>query len=238
VPGATAGDVLIPAIEEMALQCAHYILQDPEDNSLYIIGSEQGATKHAFADRDVMYLNKGSNAGVKAGDLFSIHHASYEVKHPDSGRTIGRKIETTGWGRVILVEEDSSILMIEAACGDVHLGDYVTPLVKVSVPLIMRRAPADRLTPPSGKTQGAIVDIADDSAIAGENQLVSINVGTEHGIAPGNILAVYKVMYPTVPTPRNVVGEIVVVAVQEKTATARVTYSADAIMNGDRVELR
>ena len=90
----------------------------------------------------------------------------------------------------------------------------------------------------SGKTQGAVVDIGDDSAIAGENQLVSINLGTEHGMAPGNVLTVYKVMYPTVPTPRNVLGEVVVVAVQDKTATARVLYSRDAIMNGDRVEVR
>jgi hypothetical protein len=175
---------------------------------------------------------------VKAGDLYTIHHAAYEVKHPESSRGIGRKIETTGWGRVILVEENSSVLMIEAACQDVHLGDYLTPMVKVSVPLIMRRPPADRLTPPTGKTQGAVVDIAEDGMIAGENQLLSINLGTEHGMAPGNILAVYKVMYAGVPTPRNVVGEIVVVAVQEKTSTARVIYSADAIMNGDRVELR
>jgi hypothetical protein len=238
VPGATAGDVLIPAIEEMSLQCAHYILQSPEDTSLYLIGSEQGATKDAYADRDVMYLNRGTNAGVKAGDVYSIHHAAYEVKHPDTGRTIGRKIETTGWGRIIMAEENSAILMVEAACADVHMGDYLKPLVKVSVPLIMRRPPADRVTPPSGKTQGAVVDIADDSAIAGDNQLLSINLGTEHGVAPGNILTVYKVMYPSVPTPRNVLGEVVVVAVQEKTATARVIYARDAIMNGDRVEIR
>lgn len=238
VPGAAVGEVLIPAIEEMALQCAHYILQDPEDTSLYVVGSEQGADKNAFGDRDVLYLNRGTNAGVKAGDLYTIHHASYFVKHPDSGRTIGRKIETTGWGRVVLAEENSAILMVEAACEDIHLGDYVKPMVRVSVPLIMRRAPADRLTPPTGKAQGAVVDIGQDSVIAAENQLISINLGTEHGIAPGNIMTVFKTVYPSVPTPRNVLGEIVVVSVQEKTATARVIYSTAEIMNGDRVELR
>ena len=36
----------------------------------------------------------------------------------------------------------------------------------------------------------------------------------------------------------NMVGELVIVAAQERTATARVIYSADAIMNGDRVELK
>ena len=84
----------------------------------------------------------------------------------------------------------------------------------------------------------AVVDIAEDAMIAGERQLVTLNIGTANGVAPGNIFTVYKVMYPSVPTPRNVIGELVVVTVRERTATARVLYSRDAIMNGDKVELR
>ena len=233
-----AGEQLIPAIEEMALQCAHYVLSGGEDDSLYILGSEQGATKLAFAERDIVYLSKGSNAGVKAGDVYTAHHPSYEVKHPSSGRTIGRKVETTGWVRVILVQENSSTAVIERSCQDTHAGDYLRAFEKASVPLIVRRPPPDRLTPPSGKIEGAVVDIGEDSMIAGERQLVTINLGTANGIAPGNILTVFKIMYPSVPTSRNVIGELAVVSVRERTATAIVTYSADHIMNGDRVELR
>jgi hypothetical protein len=239
--GAGAADrrsLLEPAITETALQCAHYILDDPEDASLHLIGSEQGATKLAFGDRDILYLGKGSNAGVKAGDVYSLHHVSYEVRHPDSGRVIGRKVETTGWGRVVLVQEDSSTLMVEQACMDIHLGDYAKPFQKAVVPMIVRRLPGDRLTPPTGKTDGSVVAIAEDSMIAGQEQLLSINLGTANGVAPGNIFSVYRVMYPGVSSPRNVLGELVVVAVRERTATARVTYSRDAIMAGDRVELR
>jgi hypothetical protein len=82
------------------------------------------------------------------------------------------------------------------------------------------------------------VDIEHDSMIAGDRQLVTVNLGTANGIAPGNLFTVYKVMYPSVPTPRNVIGELVVVSVRERTATARVLYSRDAIMSGDRAELR
>jgi LysM domain len=239
--GGAAGErrsLLEPAIPEMAMQCSHYILDDPEDTSLSVVGSENGMTKLAFGDRDILYLGKGSNAGVKAGDVYSLQHVSYEVKHPESGRTIGRKIETTGWGRVILVQEDSSTLMIEAACQDVHVGDYAKPFQKAVVPMIVPRPPGDRLTPPTGKSDGSVVDIGDDSMIAGQEQLVSINLGSANGVAPGNVLSVYRIMYPGVPTPRNVLGELVVVTVRERTSTARVSYSRDAIMSGDRVELR
>ena len=238
VKGAVEGEVLYPAIEEMALQCAHYVVGGGEDASLHVIGSEQGATQHAFADRDILYLSKGSNAGVKAGDVYTLHHPSYDVKHPENGRTLGTKVETTGWLRVVLVEENSSTAVVERACADIHAGDYLKPFEAVSVPLILKRPPVDRVTPPTGKSGGYVVDITDDSMIAGTGNLISVDLGTADGLAPGNILTVYKVMYPTVPTSRNVLGEAAVVAVRERTATARVIYSRDAIMNGDRVELQ
>jgi hypothetical protein len=232
------GDVLFPAIEEMALQCSHYVVSDTEDQSLYVIGSEHGATKLAFADRDIVYLNKGSNSGVKSGDVYMLQHEAYEVKHPESGRNLGRKVEPTGWIRVILVQENSSTAVVERACVDMHAGDYAKPFEKASVPLILRRTPVTRLSPPSGKAGGFVVDIGEDSMIAGTGQNVSVNLGTADGLAPGTILTVYKIMYPSVPTSRNVLGELAVVAVRETTATARILSSNDHIMNGDRVEVQ
>ena len=233
-----AGSELYPVTEEATMQCADYVVQEREDESLHLIGSENGATKLAFADRDILYINKGSNAGIKAGDVFSFHHALYAVKHPATGKRIGTKVETTGWGRAILVEENVSTVIVEQACVDIHAGDYLKSFEKVNVPVVLRRLPADRLTPPTGKTRGYVIDIAGDSAIAGTGHLLSIDLGSDSGIAPGNVLVVYRTMYPSVPTPRNVLGELAVIATREKTATAKVTYSNDAIMNGDEVELR
>jgi hypothetical protein len=238
-PGALPpGAVLYPVSEEFTMQCAHYIVPGSEDESLYVIGSEDGATKIAFTERDILYLNKGSNAGVRPGDVYTLHHRAYPVKHPENGRKLGNKVETTGWTRVILVQENSATAVVEAACADIHSGDYAKPLEKPNVPLALRRAPADRTTPPTGKAHGFVVDISDDSSIAGTGHLVSIDLGADTGIAPGNILSVYRIMYPSVPTSRNVLGELAVLAVREQTATAKVTYSRDAIMVGDEVELR
>lgn len=229
---------LFPVMEESALQCAPYVVDDPEDDSLTIIGSEHGATKVAFVDRDAVYLSRGSNGGVKPGDLYTIHHVTYAVKHPDTRRTIGHKVETTGWLRVVLVQENAATAIIEHACVDIHAGDYLKPFAPVTVPMLPVRTPPTRLTPPSGKLDGAVVDIDRDAMIAANGQLVVLNLGARNGISPGNILLVYRIMYPSVPTPRLVLGEVVVVSVRERTSVAKVIYSADAIMNGDRVELR
>jgi hypothetical protein len=233
------GPKLSPVTEEATLQCADYITSDREDESLKIIGSEEGADKVAFGDRDILYLNKGSNAGIKSGDVYSMHHAVNVVKHPATKDRVGTRIETTGWGQVILVEENSATVVVEQACADIHAGDYLRPIEKVNVPLVLGRPYPDRLTPPTGKlTNQYVVDIQGDATIAGAGQFVTIDAGSQGGVAPGNIFVVYRTVYPSVPSPRNVLGELAVVAVRDKTATAKVTYSRDAIMIGDQIELR
>lgn len=233
-----AGAVLSPVTEQVTIQCAPYISVQPEDKSLRIIGTEEGIDKNAFADRDILYLNKGTNAGIKAGDVFTFLQPTYEVKHPVTGKGLGTKVEPTGWGRVILVQENTATLMVEQACADIHIGDYLKTFERANVPLLLKRPHADRLTPPSGKTSGFVVDQAGDATIAAEGNIVIIDLGTEAGIAPGNVFTVSRVMYPSVPTARNVVGEIAVIVAYEKTAVAKVIYSKDAVMNGDQVELR
>lgn len=239
-PGGAGGEgsSLFAVTEEATIECAPYIVHGKEDESLQIIGSESGATRVAFAERDILYLGKGTSSGIKAGDVFSFHHRIYPVKHPSTGKTLGEKIEVTGWGRVILAQESASTLIVEHACADIHAGDYLKPFEKQTVPLTLRRPPADRLTPATGKVQGYVIDIADDAMIAGAGHIVMIDLGSDSGIAPGNILVAYRTMYPSVPTPRNVIGELVVIATGDKTATAKVLSSNDAIMTGDQLELR
>jgi hypothetical protein len=239
-PGGEAEEsvALRPVTQETALQCAMYVATEDEDESLYIIGSEQGGDKVALAERDIVYLSKGSNAGVRAGDMYSLHHASYTVHHPVTGDGLGKKVETTGWVKVILVQEDSATAVVEESCIDIHAADYLKPFERVNVPMIAPRPAADRMTPPTGNVNRYIVDLQDDGAIGGAGQFVIINAGSADGVTPGSVFSVYRVMYPSVPTPRNVVGEVTVVAARDNTSTAKITYSREEIMVGDQIELR
>ncbi|MGD8897497.1 MAG: LysM peptidoglycan-binding domain-containing protein [Acidobacteriota bacterium] len=237
-PAGGPGTSLRPVTEETALQCADYIVDKDEDDSLYIIGSEQGQDQYAFAERDIVYLSKGSNAGVRAGDIYSLQHVAYAVNHPATGRKLGTKVETTGWVKVILVQEDTATAVIEESCMDIHAADYLKPFERVNVPMVVRRTPADRLTPPTGKVSAYIVAIQNDATVAGQGHFVSIDAGSEDGISPGSVFSIYRVMYPSVPTPRNVVGQVTVVATRDTTSTAKVTYSREEIMVGDQIELR
>jgi hypothetical protein len=234
----TAASMLGPVTEEMSLQCAQYVVDEREDESLYLLGSEQGGDKLALSERDIVYLSKGSNAGVKPGDVYSLQHVAYPLRHPVSGKKVGTKVETTGWVKVLVVTEESACAVVEQACADVHAGDYLKPFEKVNVPMTVRRVPEDCCNPPNGKITRHVVDLQDDATMAGAGQFVTIDAGTDDGVAPGSTFALYRVVYPSAPTPRNVVGEATVVSVRGRTATAKITYSRNEILVGDEVELR
>ena len=235
---AGAASALGPVTEELSLQCAAYVTDDREDESLQVVGSEDGFDKHVYGDRELLYLNKGSNAGVKAGDLYTLHHVAYTVKHPTSGKKLGTKIETTGWVKVILVQENTACAVVEQACYDIHAGDYLKPFEKVNVPMVVKRAPEDCCSTENGKTSRHVVDLENDVSIAGAGTFLTIDAGTADGVSPGTVFSVYRITYPNVPTPRNVIGEATVVSVREKTSTAKITYSRREIMLGDQVQLR
>ena len=239
--GATGGTPQIelrPVTEETSLQCAEYVVPRREDESFHVIASEQGREKEIVSNGDVVYLNKGTSSGIKPGDMFTTHHPLRDVHHPNSGKKLGIKVATTGWLKVILAEEGVSTAIVEQACGEIPVTDYLKPFEKVQVPMVPPSTPADRLVPPSGKLTRTVVDIANNVAIAAAGDMMSIDAGAEDGLAPGSVLTVYRITKPSVPTPRNVIGEATVVAVREATATAKLTYTSTDVKIGDWVELR
>jgi hypothetical protein len=236
---------LYPATEGTTLQCAPQILPSRDDESFKVVGSEMGPKlQTTYGDRDILYLNKGSNAGIKPGDVFTTNKVGHNIKHPRGGRTLGRKVVTSGWVRVILVQETSATAIVEQACTEIRPDEYLKPFERIPVPLVLRRPPADRLTPPSGKAQGYVVDIGESSGegveqqIAGAGTLVFVDLGTQSGVAPGNLLTAWRIEYPDTPSSRHVVGELAVLKVGERVSLAKVLYSTNVLFIGDQVEIR
>ena len=84
--------------------------------------------------------------------------------------------------------------------------------------------------------RGEIVVSLEDQVTLGEGYLVSINLGEEAGVVPGNLFTIFRYIYPN--APRKVLGELAILTVQRRNATARIKESWDFIDIGDLVELK
>lgn len=229
-PGGAQAPAFYPAYEEQTIACAGY-LAPGESSSLRITGSEEGDAKVGLATDDIVYLSRGSDDGINPGDEFYIQRQvdfSYGVD--------GTHVVRTGSLVVLAVQEDTALAEITQACTDIHVDDYLLPFEPIPVPLLPRQPLATRLTPETGQMRGEIVASLDDLASLGEGYLVSIDLGEEDGVVPGNMFTVFRYVHPD--APRKMLGELAVLTVQEDNATARIMQSYDFMMVGDLIELK
>lgn len=92
----------------------------------------------------------------------------------------------------------------------------------------------------AGAGQGPLMAV--ERGIAGEGNVVYVDVGRQNA-KPGDLFIVFRDTVETATdgtkeTHRNAVGELVILGVEDRAATALVTYSTDGIALGDSVERR
>ena len=231
LPGSGAqGPAFYPAYEEQSILCAGYI-GPPENEDMRIVGSEEGDAKFALASSDIVYINRGMNDGVNPGDRF------YVQRRVSFGWGLsGAHIVRSGVIVILAAQENSALAEVTASCTDMWVGDYLIPFEPIPVPLLPMQPIVTRLTPETGQMRGVIVASLDDVASLGEGYLVSIDLGEEDGVVPGNMFTVFRYIYPN--APRVVLGELAVLTVQRDNATARIMSSYDFMVAGDLIELK
>ena len=231
------GPSLFPAFEEISIQCAGYISRDDEDNSLRIIGSEDGMPDDLtdepdmFSTGGIVYLNRGTNDGISPGSQYYTHR-----RLPNRWGDKSPVILRTGWVTILAAQERRSIAEVIQACASLEVDDYLLPFEPIPVPLIVRQEAANMLTPETGQTRGRIMASMEDITLFGAGNVLGIDVGERDGVIPGNIFVVYRYIYDD--APRKVLGELVVLFTQEETSTVKVLTSIDYMKIGDDIELK
>jgi hypothetical protein len=145
-------------------------------------------------------------------------------------------------------------------------GDIAIPLVEREAPPF-RKVTLDRYAPPSGKTQGRIIMAKEFDTIVGSKYKVYLNLGSEKGLKPGDYLKATRTysysyhdseaglslkaseyedtqvhpqklpMGDVSSLPRRTLGDMIVLQVRPKSATAMILTALEDIHVGDGVEL-
>lgn len=171
-----------------------------------------------------------------------------------------------GYVRIVEVQNQTGIAKPELSCSDIVPGDIAIPFEERQAPPF-RAVTLKRFTPPNGKTQGRIIMANDFDAFVGSKYKVYLNIGSDKGIKVGDYLRVtrtYSHSYhdpdaglalkasavedtqadhyhlssdELASLPRRTLGDMVVLSVHKKSATAMVLTALEDIRVGDSVEL-
>jgi LysM domain-containing protein len=254
---------IVPLADEYDIRCSGFIAPR-EEKPDYFISNQVEEGKIGLTEGDIVYMNRGkSNGHLEPGTEYSAVEREGEVRHPITHKFLGYYYRRLGTVKVLAAQETTAIATISMACDEIRTGQALVPLSVTMLPA--RIPPTfDQLSVVSlDKDTGYIVHVKDNQERAGVGQAVDIDMGYEDGLKPGDFLTVFlpseplnnyrKVDYsyqwnnkrfqsPRVwkdsndnLPPAKVIGQLVVLFAEKKTATAKILHAVREIQVGDSI---
>lgn len=185
---------------------------------------------------DTAFTDIGSAVGAADGQKFTILRKSSVISHPRTNEILGTKFYPLGTLQLTRVTPQGSRAIITNSFKEIEPGDWLVPYQ----PIKRREVSLKMATRPM---KGMIVESYSGHDAVAAGDVVYLDLGKNHGIEPGNMfyvvreVAVEKMLVDKVvkQLPYEVVGALVVVEIGNRTSTALVVKSIDAIFKKDTV---
>lgn len=217
-----------PLITESDLYCSIFFWEG-ERPALRVAGAERQDEKNQFSDGDTCYLDKGRADGLEIGQVFQVVRIGGAfAEHGDLSQRLGR-------ARVVRLDENRSVAAVEKTCNPVRIGDYLVPFEEKEGLLGRDQGFDDSLDPAAG-VKGSVIYLDTDLKIGGTGAWAIIDIGRTAGLQPGQQLTVFRRARPDLP--REAIGNIVVIDVQERSATIKILSIREALRRGDEVQTK
>jgi chemotaxis protein MotB len=209
----------------------------PQDGFVNVItGDNQTTGDHMIlGTRDVLYLRLNNPGDVAAGDLFTIYKRAHKVFHPTTGQYLGHLINRLAVVQVSQVDKDLTTVEIMRAYGPVTPGD---PVMKFVPPTGEGAEGAVVDQPSAGDVEGRVVELQSNMGVmnlVAQRNVIYLDRGREDGIRPGDRMDLVR---SGGGLPQRVVGELKILSMEDRTATALITKSISRILKGDRFKVK
>jgi len=206
----------------------------PQDGFVNVItGDNQTTGDHMILGaKDTLYLRLKNPGDVAIGDLFTIYRRPSKVFHPTTGLSMGYLVNRLAVAQVTQLDKDLTTVQVVQAYGAVSPGD---PVMKF-VPAAEEEAVAEQ--PSTGDVEGRIVELQSNMGtmnLVAQRNIVYVDRGREDGIRPGDRMDVVRTGGNL---PKRTVGELKILSMEDKTATALITRSTSRILKGDRFTVK
>jgi len=206
----------------------------PQDGFVNVVtGDNQTTGDHMIlGSRDVLYLRLKNPGDVAPGDLFTVYRRTHKVFHPTTGQYMGHLVNRLAVVQVSQIDKDLTTVEIMRAYAAVSPGD---PVMKF-VPPTDEGAAVDQ--PAAGDVEGRVVELQSNMGVmnlVAQRNIVYLDRGREDGIRPGDRMDVVR---SGGGLPQRVVGEMKILSMEDRTATALITKSISRILKADRFRVK
>jgi hypothetical protein len=174
--------------------CGGFIEQSPQAATGQIVGAEQEAERRVFGEGDMVFIDAGAQAGVRAGQEFTVVRPRGQFRSKFSRKTgsLGVYTQEVGRLRVVRVRDRVSVAEVRVSCGDLLVGDLLRPAQERPTPQARADAALDRFAEPTGKQTGRLVLARDGRELVSRDDVVFVDLGAEDGVKVGDYLTVFR----------------------------------------------
>jgi LysM domain len=197
-----------------------------------------------LGDFDTIYVDGGSDNGLKIGDrLLGLKVIQTNLYHPsdiNQSKSMGAVIKQIAVVRITQVEAKAAVAVIEKSADTLQVGDRLAPFVEpANMALRLRN---DIKSPVSIQSPEArIIYVGENHTVSGTGDMVLIDQGTKDGLKVGDVLLsarerTWPVGTGTATGKTNyLIGQLMVVKVNEGSATCRILRAYEEVTAGDLV---
>ena len=204
------------------LYCSFMISQGI-DESIRIVGAEQqDMDRSIFTRGDRMFVNAGTDAGIREGDRFQVVSKGRKIPDPHSVHSLGTYFRFRGEAVATCVFPKRTVVELTHACSPAEIGHFLLPYKKQEI--IYRRGVKylDCRIPDTG-TRGRVVYLDIEEAVSREiatrGHMVAVSFGRDVANR-GDLVLFYKLLKKDLPPV--IVGTGIVVHPQNTNSTVKI----------------
>ena len=231
---AQAQDAEIVRTGEAAFAFASGAIQKttPRDGIVNLITGDNQATSNRMllGKGDVFYLKLTNPTDVAVGDLFTVYKKVRKVFHPLTNTYLGFVMLRLAVVKVTATDRALTTVQTVTSYGQIAPGDPVMRFVPPSA------TNADIGLVNTTNLTGMIVEIQADKpmTMVSYNNVVYLDRGNADGLKAGDLLDIQR---RSAGLPVRIIGQLKIVATEERTATARIIKATTRVFKGDRFTL-
>lgn len=232
--GAQPVDTSTIRFGEGALAFAEGAIQKttPRDGIVNLITGDNQSTgdRMILGQNDALYLKFDNPHDVAPGDLYTVYRRVRKVFHPATGEYLGFVIIRLAVVQATQVDHALTTVQVVRSYGVVAPGDPV-----------MRFVPPASSEEPSqvsevAELRGMIVELQADKpmTLVSQFDVVYLDRGRGDGLRSGDMLELHR---HSQGLPPRKIGQLKVIATEDRTATAMIQGATTRVMKGDRFKL-
>lgn len=216
------------------LNCSYFIRDDMPRDIRVIAKHLPTPERNEFTDFDDLVINKGSQDGLKDGDMLLIMGEGRVMRHPRNHDRLGRFFQKKSLAQITCVYDRTAVITLQKGCYPVNIGDfgivYKPEETLFAKPINYRlcRIPANAV---NGMVVYSDLALGYASEIASDTQYVSVDLG-EGVAAKGTFLLFYRQLASDLPP--LIIGLGVVIHSENTNSTVKILDASSDIRLKDR----